>query len=71
MTTTAIRRHVRNTLLSGALKRPEFRLHPSAGSSFDTLRMRWSDRLRMRWSDFYGLDLMASLSRFGGLTARP
>jgi hypothetical protein len=29
------------------------------------------DRLRMRWSDFNGLDLMVSLSRFGGLTVRP
>jgi hypothetical protein len=29
------------------------------------------DRLRMRWSDFNGLDLMVSLSRFDGLTVRP
>jgi hypothetical protein len=29
------------------------------------------DRLRMRWSDFNGLDLMVSLSRFGGLTVGP
>jgi hypothetical protein len=29
------------------------------------------DRLRMRASDFNGLDLMVTLSRFGGLTVRP
>jgi hypothetical protein len=32
----------------------KFPLHPSTGSSFD--------RLRMGWSDFKGLDLMVSLS---------
>jgi hypothetical protein len=29
------------------------------------------DRLRRRPSDFNGLDLMVTLSRFGGLTVRP
>jgi hypothetical protein len=29
------------------------------------------DKLRMSESDFNGLDLMVSLSRFGGLTVRP
>ncbi len=37
--------------------------HEIVASSFD--------KLRMRVGDFNGLGLMASLSRFGGLTVRP